>query len=390
MKKIIIMSEKMNMGGVEKALISMLEVIDYDKYDITLLLTAIEGELIRKIPKQVKVITFDEFKKLDYKSVKNKILDDVLSGKLINTFKVIYYTLLYKFKEDLHSIYKYNCRLLPKVKETYDLAISYQAPSRLPSVFVANNISANKKVLWLHNDPSKSPCNIKYYKDSYNKYDKIFCVSNSIKEEFIDIFPELEGKTEVFYNIISIKAILMKSKVDEGFNDRYDGLRILTIGRLSQEKGYKIAINVCEKLINDGYKLKWYVCGEGRERDELENLVRQKGLEDNFILLGNKTNPYPYLNQCDIYVQTSYFEGYCTTTNEARILRKPIVTTDVSGAKEQFINYENGIIVPIEEVEVYKAVKGLLDNENLRYKLINNLRKVDFETNNDMHKLDNI
>lgn len=390
MKKIIIMSEKMNMGGVEKALISMLEVIDYDKYDITLLLTAIEGELIKKIPNQVKVITFDEFKKLDYKSVKKKILDNILRGKLIDSFKIIYYTLLYKFKGNLHSIHKYNCELLPKLEEVYDVAISYQAPSRLPSVFVANNINADKKVLWLHNDPSKSPCNIKYYKESYNKYDKFFCVANSIKKRFVEIFPELEDKAEVFYNIIPIKDILMKSMVNEGFNDKYDGIRILTIGRLSQEKGYKMAINVCEKLINDGYKLKWYVCGEGGERYELENLIRQKGLGDNFILLGNKSNPYPYLNQCDIYVQTSYFEGYCTTTNEARILRKPIVTTDVSGAREQFINYENGIIVSIDEIEVYEAIRKLIDDDKLRCKLSNNLKFIDFTKNNDMYKLEEI
>lgn len=390
MKKIIIMSEKMNMGGVEKALISMLEAVDYDKYDITLLLTSIEGQLIIRIPKQVKVITFDEFNKLDYKSVKNRVLDKILKGKFIDSFNIIYNTILYRAKGDLHSIYKYNCRLLPMVKEEYDLAISYQAPSRLPSVFVANNINANKKVLWLHNDPSKSPCNIKYYKESYNRYDKIFCVANSIKKEFVKIFPELEYKTEVFYNIIPIRDILMKSKINEGFNDRYDGLRILTIGRLSPEKGYKMAIDVCEKIIDDGYKIRWYVCGDGEQRTELEEIIRKKGLDNNFILLGNKLNPYPYIDQCDIYVQTSYFEGYCTTTNEARVLGKPIITTDVSGAEEQFINYENGIIVPIDEKEIYKALKKLLDDDNLRYKLSNKLAEIDFKSDNDIYKLEEI
>ena len=390
MKKIIIMSEKMNMGGVEKALISMLEVINYEKYDVTLLLTAIEGELIKKIPKQVKLITFNEFKKLDYKSVKNRVLDNILKGKFIDSFNIIYNTILYKVKGNLHSIYKYNCRLLPMVKGEYDLAISYQAPSRLPSVFVANNIKANKKVLWLHSDPSKSPCNIRYYKESYNKYDKIFCVSNGIKKEVLKIFPEFKNKVDIFYNIIPIKDILMKSKVDEVFKDEYDGFKILTIGRLSPEKGYKMAINVCKRIITDGYKIRWYVCGEGNQRTELEKMIKENGLDDNFILLGNKSNPYPYLEECDIYVQTSYFEGYCTTTNEARILGKPIITTDVSGAREQFINYENGIIVPIVVIEVYKAVVELLDDNKLRDKLSNNLKCIDFTNNNDMYKLEYI
>lgn len=119
-------------------------------------------------------------------------------------------------------------------------------------------------------------------------------------------------------------------------------------------------------------------------------MIKENGLDDNFILLGNKSNPYPYLEECDIYVQTSYFEGYCTTTNEARILGKPIITTDVSGAREQFINYENGIIVPIDEIEVYKAVVELLDDNKLRDKLSNNLKCIDFTNNNDMYKLEYI
>lgn len=390
MKKIIIMSEKMNMGGVEKALVSMLEIINYEKYDITLLLTSIEGELIEKIPKQVKVITLDEFKKLDYKSVKNRVLDNILKGKFIDSFNIIYNTILYKVKGNLHSIYKHNCKLLPMIKGQYDLAISYQAPSKLPSVFVANNINANKKVLWLHSDPSKSPCNIRYYKESYNKYDKIFCVSNSIKKEVLKVFPEFKNKVDIFYNIIPIEDILIKSKVKEGFNDGFNGFRILTIGRLSPEKGYKMAINVCKRIITDGYKIRWYVCGEGEQRAELEEIINKKGLYNNFILLGNKSNPYPYIDKCDIYVQTSYFEGYCTTTNEARILGKPIITTDVSGAREQFINYENGIIVPIDEMELYEALKKLLDDDNLRYKLSSKLAEIDFKRDNDIYKLEEI
>lgn len=377
MKRVIIMTEKMNMGGVENALISMLQVMNYDNYDVTLLLTVIEGELIYKIPKQVKVITLDEFKQIDHRVLKRSI-----NG--------IYHILKCKFRGDLHGLYKYYCKLIPKIEEEYDLAISYQAPSRLPSVYVANNIEAKKKVLWLHNDPSKSPCNISYYEESYSRYDKVFCVANSIKEKFIEIFPKLKDKAEVFYNIVPVDEILAKSKENEVFNDKYKGIRLLTIGRLSPEKGYNMAINVCEKMIKDGYEIRWYVCGEGGQRNELEALIKEKGIEENFLLLGNITNPYPYLNKCDIYVQPSLFEGYCTTTNEARVLCKPVITTDVSGAREQFNNYENGIIVPIEEEKIYRAVKTLLDDKNMRGKFIRALSRIDLKKSNHMYKLDKI
>lgn len=388
MKNIIIMSEKMNMGGVEKALISMLELINYEKYNVTLLLTAIEGELICKIPNKVNIITFKEFRDLNDKCVKKQVFDSFLKGNLVYCFKLIYYIWLYKIKGNLHSLYKFKCESLPRVKEQYDLAISYQAPSMLPSVFVANNINSKKKVLWIHSSPSKSPCNIEYYKDSYEKYDKVFCVSQSVRDELISAFPSLKNKTDVFYNIIPIEEIISKSNIDGGFSDNYEGIRILTIGRLSPEKGYNMAIKVCRKIIDSGYKIRWYICGEGGQRGELELLIKENKLEDSFILLGNKSNPYPYLKQCDIYVQTSYFEGYCTTTNEARVLRKPVITTDVSGAREQFINYENGIIVPVDDEEIYKALIEMIDNKKLRDKFIKNLSKIDFKGNNDMYKLE--
>ena len=375
MKKVIIMSEKMNMGGVEKALISMLESINYDNYDVTLLLTAIEGELIKKVPKQVKIITINEFKELRYKSVKKLVLDNVLKGKFMECFKIIYYILLYKFNGDLHSLYKYNCESLPKLDEKYDLAISYQAPSRLPAVFVANNINAEKKALRLHSDPSKSPCDISCYEESYSKYDKIFCVANSIKEKFIKVFPNLESKTEVFYNIIPVRDILEKSKIDEGFKDKYDGIRILTIGRLSPEKGYKRAINVCEKLINCGYKIRWYVCGEGEERNELEKIIKEKELEDNFILLGNKSNPYPYLKQCDIYVQTSKFEGFGLAIAEARMLNKPVVTTRFDAVYNQMVDRKNGLVVDMDAENVANGILELINNKKLKNEIVDYLTK---------------
>lgn len=274
---------------------------------------------------------------------------------------------------------------LPKIEKIYDLAISYHAPNTIPVFYTINNINANKKILWLHGDiiTNNATCELVY--DYYNEYDKIFGVSEYIKENLNKQFSKLSSKTDVFYNFVDEENLKKLSYKGDSFDDNFDGTRILTIGRLDYQKGYDLAIKACHNLIEDGYNIKWYICGEGSSRKEIEDLIKKYNLRNDFILLGNQKNPYGYLKDCDIYVQTSRFEGYCTTTNEARILRKPVVTTNVSGANEQFENNKTGIIVDINENEIYKGIKILIENtqkriefsKNIELNLVNKVEDID-------------
>ena len=171
------------------------------------------------------------------------------------------------------------------------------------------------------------------------------------------------------------------------FNDTFKGTRILTIGRLDYQKGYDLAVKICSKLKNDKYNIRWYACGEGNSRNEIEKLIKKYNLENEFILLGNQANPYGYLKDCDLYVQTSRYEGYCTTTNEARVFGKAIITTNVSGADEQFENDKTGLITEITIDSVYKNIKYLLENPDRKEYIENNLKKTFKEEETDIKKL---
>ena len=200
------------------------------------------------------------------------------------------------------------------------------------------------------------------------------------------MMPELKEKTEVFLNIISPKLILKQSEIDEGFKDMYEGLRILTVGRLSDVKGQTLCIEALKKLKDEGYNVKWYCVGDGISRKRYEKLVYDNNLMESFIFLGSKTNPYSFMKQCDIYVQSSLHEGYCITLAEAKCFGKPIVTTNFTGAKEQIVNRDTGIIVECNSEDLYKAIKEVIDNVELRNRISKNVTKTLADTSSEINK----
>ncbi|WP_434794211.1 UDP-N-acetylglucosamine--peptide N-acetylglucosaminyltransferase GtfA subunit [Terrisporobacter petrolearius] len=369
--KIAIISRKMIIGGVEKSLLSLLNRMRREDIKIDLYLESLNGDLFDEIPTGVNVIEIP--KRIHFFKEPLRYINSI-NSKL-------------KIRKELN--YLNQCELtshcLPKIEKIYDLAISYHAPNTIPVFYTINNIDASKKILWLHGDiiTNNATCELVY--NYYNEYDKIFGVSEYIKETLNKQFPKLYSKADVFYNFVDEENLKKLSYKGDSFNDNFDGTRILTIGRLDYQKGYDLAIKACHNLIEHGYNIKWYICGEGSSRKEIEDLIKKYNLRNDFILLGNQKNPYGYLKDCDIYVQTSRFEGYCTTTNEARILRKPVVTTNVSGANEQFENNKTGIIVDINENEIYKGIKILIENtqkriefsKNIELNLVNKVEDID-------------
>lgn len=377
MKKIAIVTRKMITGGVEKALLSLLKELKSNNIEIDLYLESEGGDLFNQIPEwintkkiQTNTKTLNYLVKHPYSFCKSNI---------------------YKLKLRREKDYIKQCELtskcLPVIKKEYDLAISYHAPNTVPVFYTINNINADKKILWLHGDIITNNCNNQNMYKYYRKYDKIFCVSKYIKETFDEYFTELSDRTEVFYNFIDVKNLQQLSLEGPTFSDNFTGTRILTIGRLDYQKGYDLAVKICSKLKNDKYNIRWYACGEGNSRNEIEKLIKKYNLENEFILLGNQANPYGYLKDCDLYVQTSRYEGYCTTTNEARVFGKAIITTNVSGADEQFENDKTGLITEITIDSVYKNIKYLLENPDRKEYIENNLKKTFKEEETDIKKL---
>ena len=253
--------------------------------------------------------------------------------------------------------------------------------------FILNKVKAKRKAQWIHFDVTKIGFNKKFAEKNYKKFDKIFVVSEEGREKLINLIPDLNNKVEVFFNIMSCNLIENMSKNEKGFNDSFNGVRILTVGRLSREKGQDLTINALARLKNDGYNIKWYCIGDGHEKDNYKQIIKNLNIENDYILLGPKLNPYPFMKQCDIYVQPSRHEGYCITLGEARCFDNPIVTTNFTGANEQIKNEITGLVCNISEDGIYNAIKRLLDEKDLFNRIKNNLNTEVIDSTNEIRKL---
>lgn len=388
-KKILFMVSSMNIGGVEKSLLSLLSVIPKDKYDITVLTLEKKGGFLDYIPSYITVeeaAWFKEIKPIIMESPQRTIKKYLKENKVFKIPTFIYSYYKSKNTDNRYIYYKNILKSIPENEGEYDVAIAYAGPTEIIDAYITHKVKAKKKIGWVHFDISKHKINEKLYENLYEKFDKIFTVSNEANKKLNEIIPSTVNKSEVLLNIISKELINEMAKEDINFDNEFNGIKIVTVGRLSKEKGQDLAIKALANLKKGGYKVRWYCVGEGNSREEYESLIKDNKLEEDFILLGATPNPYPYIKNSDIYVQTSRHEGYCLTLAEAKCLCKPIVTTNFNGAYEQLDNNINGIIVEYNEYEIYNAVKKILSNNNLKNKLIKNLIDKDINTISEINK----
>ncbi|MFQ6881177.1 glycosyltransferase [Clostridium sp.] len=389
-KKILFMVSSMNIGGVEKSLLSLLAVIPKEKYEITILTLDKKGGFLEYIPNNVKLIEAEWFKYIKpiiMDSPQNIIKRYIKNYEFLKILSFIYSYFKTKKTNDRYIYYKHVLKSIPECKEKYDVAIAYAGPTEIIDAYISHKVKAEKKIAWVHFDISKHKINKKLYNNLYERFNKIFAVSNECKKKLDEIMPAVRNKSEVLLNIVSENLINEMSESNIDFDDNYKGIKIITVGRLSKEKGQDLAIKALAKLKKDRYDVKWYCIGEGNSRQEFEQLIKEYNLENDFLLLGATSNPYPYIKNADIYVQTSRHEGYCLTLAEAKVLNKPIVTTNFIGAYEQIKNNENGFIVSCNENDLADAIRNLIDEKKFCSKFSKKLREEKIDTTNEVNKL---
>lgn len=390
-KKILFVMPSLGCGGVESTLFSLFDVIDKEKYDITLLLLEKKGEFLERIPKKIKIreIEIPEKEKGIFFGKKRILFEYIKRGKIWKIPSFLIYNRKYSISEDRTKTAEYLKRISDTVKpleEHYDLAIDYFGYATFTTFYLAEKVCAKVKVSWLHSILSRFEPGV--FEVWYEKMNVIFACSQMVQKDFENIFPAI-GCVQPFYNIIFPDRIRELSFQEGGFNDEFQGVRILTVGRICYEKGMDMAVEVYRKLIAEGYSVRWYLAGNGskEECNKIDSLLKTEQEKRNFIFLGVQKNPYVYMRQCDIYVQPSRFEGYCTTTNEARIIGCPIVMTDVSGAREQLVDGESGFVVESDVESIYHAVKELIEKTEIRGRFVENLRKIDCDTRKEIYKI---
>lgn len=384
------MLTSMDIGGVEKSLLSLLHEIPEGKYDVTLLLLNKKGVFLKNVPNWIKIEEvpwYKEIKPIIMQSPQKTIHDYYTQKKYMKLLSFVSTYLISKYFNTRYFYYKQILKNVPINKIKYDVAIAFQGPTDIIDFYIANKVEAVKKISWVHFDVSMHFINEKLYKRLYKKYHKIFVVSKAAKEKLSKKIPGVQQKGEVFHNIISSQVIQEMAQEEVEFDSTFKGIKIVTVGRLSKEKGQDIAIKVLSRLIKDGNSVKWYCIGDGVNRKEYQDLIEELNVQNEFILLGQKENPFPYIANSDIYVQPSRHEGFCLTLAEARCLHKPIVTTNFTGAKEQITDDYNGFIVKASEQELYEKISYLINHPEKSMEFINNLKKENINTTVESKKL---
>lgn len=372
--RILFVIESLGLGGAERSLLNLLNNIDKDRFEIDLQVFNDTGILKHYLNKDIKLLSLPsviiELTNPWYKCIyQPKLLINRLrysfhirKGKLKNAAKAV------KFWQLFADFFNEN-------EEYYDYAIAYS--QGIPTFYVVDKVKARKKFTWLNVEYElKEPVKT-FNRNYYEIFDNIVSVSEKVRMHFVkNLFPELSSKLTTIYDIIDSTFIEKEAqaKVDD-LPIETDVHLLVTIGRYNWQKGYEYAIDTAKELKSRGVPFKWIGIGSGPLQEQLMQQIRANGLEEVFLLLGNRANPFPYMKACDVYVQPSRMEGFGLTIAEAKILNKPIVATNFNSIDLQIKHGENGLIADFSAKDVADKIERLINDDSLRENIISNLRK---------------
>lgn len=366
-KKILFILGVLDSGGVAKSLVNLVNTVDRKVYDVSLLLVSnVRGPYYDLLPADLNIIHNDV---LSAVGSLNGLKYLLLHGHFILAVGTIIRLFVACFSKPW-SAYLLS-RLMPALSDEYDLIVDYNGQQQ--TYYMADKLKGRKKVAFFHSDYSKWPYYYKMDKRYYPKLDAVFTISPICVDVLKRFFPEQKDKIHLFENISSLKFInkLAEEPIDIKSSAQW---KFLTVGHICKNKGTDLAIEAAALLKQDGLNFVWYFIGNTAELSTFMPLVEKYGLQDNFVFLGLKSNPYPYFKMADIVVHPSLFEGKSITLDEAKILCKPIVVTNFSTVYDQFKDRYNATICKMTPMSLFTAIKELIDDGDLRKKYIADLR----------------
>ena len=370
-RKVFIAIHQLNLGGAQKALMSALNAIDYSENEVTLYVRKDRLDLLPQVNRNVSkiiinkdhtryyrkpyaVLLYIKSKINDLLKRSNKSTDEKLKQYIVK--KQIEFEKSHYFTEDI----------------TYDVAISYIQDYTAKSV--AENINAKRKVMFYHDSTDSLH---EFHCEVMQHFERIYCVSKGAQKAVKGFYPQYADKIDCLENYVDAESV--RKKANE-FVPNYpmDKLILCSCGRITSVKGYDLAVGAAEILKKSGLDFKWYFVGDGVARPQIELLISEKQLDDYIEITGLQDNPYPYIKNCDIYVQPSYEESYGLTIIEAQILGKTIVSTATVGGQSIINDGENGVIADINSESIAQKIYLIYKDKVLQKAIQNNLAKKDY------------
>jgi glycosyltransferase involved in cell wall biosynthesis len=342
----------MHIGGVERSLVGLLRVLNPAKLDVDLQLYEVRGELLTHVPKWVKTLPSC----VAYEMLMAPMKDTLhWTGFLIGVARILARSVIVLRRLLglpsgflLARSHRYALPMLPPLGTKYDLAISFM----MPHDFVAEKVNARRKVGWIHTDYTSVETGVAvgFEQKGWAKMDQIVAVSTEVAASFTKVFPELATRVIVIENMLDPAWVRMRAneqepiEMQEAASKGY--LILCSVGRFSHAKGFDIAAEAARKLKDKGIKFRWYIIGFGPDESLIRRKIDELGVREEFILLGSRENPYPYMKACDIYIQPSRYEGKAVSIREAQMLGKPVLVSDFSTVRSQIEHGVDGYIVP--------------------------------------------
>ena len=385
MKKqiLVIFTGEMELLGIERSLLGLLDAFDYNKYNVDLFLYGHHGPLMSLINENVNILP--EVKELAY-------LRESFKVKLKNK---CFYSAVLRLKDELISKFhmvnndttwaKVMRRCAPKLQKHYDIALSFFRPFD----FIVEKVDADIKVGWIHTDYTNAGEILEVLEKDYARMDYIAAVSDQCAETFNSIFPNLKNR------VITIENVLSRDYINKEAN-RYDvsdemlldgSIKLLTVGRFSYPKKMEEIPEICRRIRESGLNVKWYLIGFGKEEQLIRQKIREENMEKYVVILGKKENPYPYIKACDIYLQPSRYEGKAVTVREAQILNKPVIITNYATSNSQLQDGIDGVIVPKDIAGCSKGIIQVVNDKRLQQRLIENTKIVDYTNSLEVEKI---
>ena len=396
MKKILIFAHTMELGGAEKALLGLLEVLDTTKYEVDLFLMRHEGELLASIPDKIKLLPeIPQYASLavPFSTVIKRKQFPVLYGRYLGKKRTKKRVEELGLPADndvgLQYSHLFTLPFMPEVNEKqYDAAISFLTPH----YFVAEKVNANIKFAWIHTDYSMVAIDVEEQHRMWSKYDYIVSISKSVTQSFTKMFPTLEQRIIEVGNMMPMSYIKHRMNAFSAEDEMpADGcIRILSIGRFCTAKNFDNVPEICRRIRSSGYNVKWYLIGYGTDEQLIKEKIIENEMQRYVIILGKKNNPYPYLKTCDLYVQPSRYEGKCISVIEAQIMHKPVVITQYATSSSQLEDGIDGVIVPKDNEGCAAGIVGLLKNQKKRELLIIHSINKDYSNAAEIRKIDQL
>ena len=381
MKKVLIVMTSLSNGGAERSLVNLLTEFPDNKYEIDLLLFKRSGMFLNQVPENINVLDTPK----DIKSLYGNVYDAgiKLPFKLISNLISKMFTHNLREKRGFRWKYFYS-KFINKLSKHYDVALAYISGEVL--YYVDEKVDADKKIVWVHNDYRSAMHPRKYDYTHLKNMNAIVTISDSCADILKKEFPEFSDKIYMIENITS--SLVLNKRAQEFFPNEFDKnkINIVSIGRLNEQKGFDIAINAASIIKKHNIDFKWFIIGEGTLKEKLEKQIKENKLEENVFLLGAKDNPYPYIKNCTLLVQSSRYEGKSVVLDEAKILKTPIVVTEYPTVYDQIIDQKEGIIVPITPEGIAKGIEEIINNVTLKNELIKYLSSHEYGNEKEIKK----